>query len=240
MNKEIDHIVKWIRKQVEGAGAKGVILGLSGGIDSAVVAALAKKAFPETTLGLIMPCESSEEDEADARLVADSIKLNIKKVDLTNTFKTLLKDSFYSENIMARSNIKPRLRMTTLYYYGQDLGYLVAGCSNKSEFYTGYFTKYGDSGSDLIPLAEFLKDEVYELAKELGIPEKIINKNPTAGLFENQTDEKEMGFTYKELNSYIRGEKVDFNIEEKIKKMHSNSEHKRNYAPIYKRSDVKN
>ncbi|WP_455256791.1 NAD(+) synthase [Peptoniphilus asaccharolyticus] len=235
MKREVENIVKWIRETVENAGAKGVILGLSGGIDSAVVGALARRAFPDTSLGLIMPCESNEEDEKDARLVSESIGLKIEKVDLTQTYRQLISSSFNSENRMARSNIKPRLRMTTLYYYAQDLGYLVLGCSNASEFYIGYYTKYGDSGSDIIPLAEYLKDEVYDLARELGVPNKIIDKQPTAGLWEAQTDEKEMGFSYAALNAYIRGEEVEEEIAKKIERMHNNSEHKRKFASIYHR-----
>ncbi|MBL7575640.1 NAD+ synthase [Peptoniphilus asaccharolyticus DSM 20463] len=235
MKREVENIVKWIRETVENAGAKGVIIGLSGGIDSAVVGALARRAFPNTSLGLIMPCESNEEDEKDARLVSEAIGLKIEKVDLTQTYRQLISSSFNSENRMARSNIKPRLRMTTLYYYAQDLGYLVLGCSNASEFYIGYYTKYGDSGSDIIPLAEYLKDEVYDLARELGVPNKIIDKQPTAGLWEAQTDEKEMGFSYAALNAYIRGEEVEEEIAKKIERMHNNSEHKRKFASIYHR-----
>ena len=193
MKREIEDIVKWMRETVENAGAKGLILGLSGGIDSAVVGALAKRAFPDTTLGLILPCESDENDEADARLVAEAIDLKIEKVDLTQTYRQLISSSFNSENRMARSNIKPRLRMTTLYYYAQDLGYLVLGSSNASEFYIGYYTKYGDSGSDLIPLAEFLKMKFMSWQRELRIPSKIIDKEPSAGLWEEQTDEKRNG-----------------------------------------------
>ncbi|CDZ74658.1 NH(3)-dependent NAD(+) synthetase [Peptoniphilus sp. ING2-D1G] len=235
MKREINDIVNWLKEKVAEAGAKGVVFGLSGGIDSAVVGALCKKAFGEDALGIIMPIHSDQRDEEDARLVAKSIGLNIEKVDMSDTFDEYLKASFVSEKLMARSNIKPRLRMMTLYYYAQDRNYLVAGCSNASEFYIGYFTKYGDSGADIIPLAEFLKDEVYALARELEIPEKIIDKVPTAGLFENQSDEREMGFTYRDLNAYIRGDKIDDEIAQKIKRMHQNSEHKRHYASIYKR-----
>ncbi|WP_138159609.1 NAD(+) synthase [Peptoniphilus catoniae] len=235
MKEEIKDLVAWLQDKVKEAGAKGVVFGLSGGVDSSVVAAVSKLAFGEDALGIIMPCESNPKDEEDARLVAEAIDLNIEKVDLTNTFKYYLKDSFISDNLMAKSNIKPRLRMLTLYYYAQDRNYLVLGCSNASEFYLGYYTKYGDSGADLIPLAEFLKDEVYDLAKELNIPSAIIEKAPSAGLFEDQSDEKEMGFTYKDLNDYIRGKKIDDSIARKIEKMHKNSEHKRKFAPIYKR-----
>jgi NAD+ synthase len=237
MEKQINDIVKWLQKSAEDAAAKGLVFGLSGGIDSAVVAALAKRAFGDNALGLIMPIHSNKQDEEDAKLIADRIGLNTKTIDLSQTFDQYLKDTFVSDNLMAKSNIKPRLRMLSLYYYAQDLGYLVAGCSNASEFYTGYFTKYGDSGADIIPLAEFLKDEVYELARALDIPEKIIDKTPSAGLFEDQSDEKEMGFTYEQLNDYIRGKEVDPEIAKKIKNMHEKSSHKRSFAKIYRRED---
>lgn len=229
--REVEHIVTWLQKKVKEAGAKGVVFGLSGGVDSAVVAALAKRAFGENALGLIMPIDSDPQDEEDGRLLAEAIGLTVEKVDLGPSFHGLIQASFSSENTMARSNIKPRLRMTTLYYYGQDRGYLVCGCSNASEFYTGYYTKYGDSGADLLPIAAYLKDEVYELAKELGVPERILEKKPTAGLFQGQTDEKEMGFSYEELNAYIRTGEESANSE-KIKKMHKNSQHKREFPPI--------
>ncbi|SHG99581.1 NAD+ synthase [Anaerosphaera aminiphila DSM 21120] len=230
---EFEPVVNWLREIVKKSNAKGLVFGLSGGIDSAVIAGLAKKAFPNDSLGVIMPCESADEDEEDAILVADRLNLEVEKVDLTNTYRTLLKDSFISDNKMAKSNIKPRLRMTTLYYYAQDRGYLVCGSSNASEFYIGYYTKNGDSGVDILPLVSFLKEEVFEMARELNIPEKIIDKKPSAGLWENQTDEMEMGFTYEELDAHIRGEKIDSDIAKKIEHMHEVSEHKRSFAAMY-------
>ncbi|WBW49291.1 NAD(+) synthase [Peptoniphilus equinus] len=233
--QEIDHIVDWMQSVAQQAHAKGFVLGISGGIDSAVCAALAKRAFPDDTLGLIMPCESMERDEQDARIVAEALNLNVEKVDLTASFNALVGAAGALNHDMARSNIKPRLRMTTLYYYAQAKGYLVLGCSNASEFYVGYYTKYGDSGSDLMPIASYLKDEVYELAWELGIPEAIINKAPSAGLWANQTDEVEMGFDYDTLNAHIRGERVDETIAAKIEAMHERAAHKRQFAPRYER-----
>lgn len=235
MRNIIDDIIKWLQDKVNEANGKGLVLGLSGGIDSAVVAALAKRAFPENTLGIIMPCHSHPIDEEHGRLVANAIGLKVEKVDLTNTYDVLLNSVFIkTTNKMALANIKPRLRMTTLYYYAQNLGYLVLGPTNKSEFTVGYFTKHGDSGVDLLPIASFTKTQVRQLAEYLGIPRIIIEKPPTAGLWENQTDEKEMGFGYDVLDKYIENKTGPENIIEKIEHMNTISEHKRNIPPIFK------
>lgn len=236
--KVTQELINWLQKKAEQTGAKGFIFGLSGGIDSAVVAALSKKVFPKNSLGLIMPCESIEKDKEDALKVAEELNLETKVIDLSETYRQLIKSSFSSNNIMAKANIKPRLRMTTLYYYGQDLGYLVLGPSNASEWYLGYSTKYGDSGADIMPIVNFLKTDIYEIAKELGVPSDVINKKPSAGLWVGQSDEDEMGFTYDILDSYIKGEKVpEENIKNRIDKMHKNSAHKRSMAPQFKISD---
>ena len=232
---EVEKLINWLKERVKEANAKGVVFGLSGGIDSSVVAALSVRAFGENALGIIMPCESNENDEKDARLVAESIGLKIEKVDLTNVYTEMINSSFVANNKMAIANIKPRLRMTTLYYYAQEHNYLVCGCSNASELYIGYYTKYGDSGSDIIPLAEYLKDEVFKLGEYLNIPNKILTKAPSAGLWEAQTDEKEMGFSYDDLNKHIRGEKVDDKITNRIEDMHRKSKHKREFAKMYNR-----
>lgn len=230
-----DDLVIWLRERAQEAHAKGFIFGLSGGIDSAVVAGLAKRVFPENSLGLIMPCDSIDDDKNDALKVAKSLDLEVKVVDLTNTYNELLKASFTSENKLARSNIKPRLRMTTLYYYGQDLGYLVVGPSNGSEWYVGYSTKYGDSGADIYPIANILKTDIFKLAKALDLPDFIIEKKPSAGLWKGQSDESEMGFTYEVLDSYIRGEKIpEEEIKKKIDGMHNRSNHKRMPVPMFK------
>lgn len=230
-----DDLVIWLRERAQEAHAKGFIFGLSGGIDSAVVAGLAKRVFPQNSLGLIMPCDSIDDDKNDALKIAKSLDLEVKVVDLTNTYNELLKASFTSENKLARSNIKPRLRMTTLYYYGQDLGYLVVGPSNGSEWYVGYSTKYGDSGADIYPIANILKTDIFKLAKALDLPDFIIEKKPSAGLWKGQSDESEMGFTYEVLDSYIRGEKIpEEEIKKKIDGMHDRSNHKRMPVPMFK------
>lgn len=235
MKEVVDKLVEWLRSSVKEANCKGIVYGLSGGVDSAVIAALSKLAFDDESLAIMMPINSCEEDEKDAKLVIDKFKLNAIKIDLSKTYSIFTDSVEKGDNSMAYANIKPRLRMTTLYYYAQLKRYLVVGTSNKSEFTVGYFTKYGDSGSDLMPLVDFTKREIFELAKFLKVPDKIIQKPPSAGLFENQTDEDEMGFSYDDLEKFINGEKLDKNIEEKIKKMVKNSEHKRNFAKGFRR-----
>ncbi len=235
MKEVVDNLVEWLRDSVKEANCKGIVYGLSGGVDSAVIAALSKLAFGDESLAIMMPINSSFEDEIDAKLVIDKFNLNAIKVDLSRTYSEFVEVVEKGDNQMAYANVKPRLRMTTLYYYAQLKGYLVVGTSNKSEFTVGYFTKYGDSGSDLMPLVDFTKKEIFELARYLKVPDKIIQKPPSAGLFEDQTDEDEMGFTYNDLEKYINNEKIDERIEEKINRMVKISEHKRNFAKGFRR-----
>ena len=234
MNKEIDNIVQWIQEKVKEANSKGVVFGLSGGIDSAVVAGLAKKAFPDTSLGVIMPCHSNPQDEEHGILVANSVGIDTKVVDLTNSYDEMIKAFDYkSDSKLALANVKPRLRMTTLYYLAQELGYLVVGPTNNSEYRIGYFTKHGDSGVDILPIASYTKKDIFKMARELNIPEEIINKKPSAGLWEDQTDEDEMGISYDELDAYILTGEARKEVKEKVDRMDRISEHKRNYPPIY-------
>ncbi len=230
----VNELVKWLQDSIENARAKGVIFGLSGGIDSAVIAGISKLAFPEASLGVIMPCHSDIIDEEHGLLVANSLNLKTIKVDLTKTFDTFIDSATINvDNKLATSNVKPRLRMTTLYYYGQSNNYLVLGSSNRSEYVVGYFTKHGDSGVDLLPLASFVKEEIREFAKYLNIPDIVIAKPPTAGLWKDQTDEEEMGFGYGVLDNYIMTGEGPKDITEKIDKMYNGSTHKREYPPIF-------
>lgn len=236
INLTVDKLVEWLKEKVKEAKAEGLVFGLSGGIDSAVIAGIAKKAFPDNSLGIIMPCHSDPIDEEHGVLVAEKLNLKTARVDLSNSFDVLLNSmTVENKNKMAISNLKPRLRMTTLYYFAQNNNYLVVGSSNKSEFTVGYFTKHGDSGVDLLPLASFVKSEIRELAKVLGIPDIIIEKPPTAGLWANQTDESEMGFSYNILDNYIKTGEGPEEIVKKIKKMNTISEHKRVYPPIFRK-----
>jgi NAD+ synthase len=237
--KNVDLVAKelvcWIRDTVKNAGAKGVVLGISGGVDSAVAAAACKMAFPESTLGIIMPCHSNPQDEKDGMLLIESLNLDYKKVVLDNVFDEFLVQlgSTGDEPKLAVANIKPRLRMTTLYYYAALNNYLVIGTGNKSEITIGYFTKYGDSGIDALPLASFVKHDVWELARYFNVPKEIIEKAPSAGLWENQTDEKEMGITYKELDTYIQTGEASDRVKEIVDNLNRKSQHKREFAKIF-------
>ena len=227
---------KWLREQVNNAGASGVVLGLSGGIDSSVLAALAREALGKPgVLGVIMPCHSIDDDESDARLLAEKLDVEFVRVDLTKAFDIMNESIGEEFNSLVKSNMKARLRMVTLYALAQSRNMLVCGTSNKSEYETGYFTKYGDSGVDLMPLANFLKREIREMARVLNVPERIIEKAPSAGLYEGQTDEGDMGFTYDVLDEYLATGRIsDEKARERIDVMRRRSEHKRKPIPIFK------
>jgi len=198
-----DKIGDWIRTTVHDAKCGGIVLGLSGGVDSAVVAALGQRSMPERVLGVIMPCESDHQDAEDARIVADHLGIESDTVDLTAAYQAMTQ-ALPPANPAISMNIKPRLRMTTLYYFAASRRYLVCGTSNRSEMSVGYFTKYGDSGCDLMPIASLLKYEVVQLARDLGLPQRIIDRPPSAGLRPGQTDEGEIGLSYGQIDLAIR------------------------------------
>ena len=231
-------IISWIKQKVKDSGAKGIVMGLSGGIDSAIVAALAKKAVGRNKLlVLFLPCNSHPQDLKDAKLVAYQLGLKSKLVDLSAVYNNFLK-ILPGAISLARGNLKPRLRMCTLYYFANKLNYLVCGTGNKSELMVGYFTKYGDGGVDILPIADLYKRQVRQVAKELKIPEAVIIKPPTAGLWNGQTDEGEMGITYNELDDILdrfcnrKKQIADRKKVDKVIKMYKKSEHKRKGAQI--------
>lgn len=240
MQKVAGKIRAWLKDEIQKAGANGVVLGLSGGIDSAVVAALVKGIFKDNCLGLIMPCYSNPQDAEDARIVADFLEFPVKEVLLDDAYDLLVSacDSKKEEGMtserrrLATVNIKPRLRMLTLYYHANLLNYLVVGTGNRSELAVGYFTKYGDGGVDLIPLGGLVKKDVYALARYLGIPDKIIDKQPSAGLWEGQTDEQELGITYANLDHYLLTGEGTPSLKKMIEKQKNISKHKLTTPPI--------
>ncbi|MCW3129387.1 MAG: NAD(+) synthase [Methanophagales archaeon] len=247
MDELASRISEWIRKRVREAGAKGVVLGMSGGLDSSVTAVLCKKAFPDTTLGLIMPCFSSKEDVVHAKMVANKFGIATKEIDISDIFKFLLNileereyDKEAKEGIdIAVANLKPRIRMICLYYFANKLNYLVVGTGNKSELSIGYFTKYGDGAADILPLGDLLKTEERKLAEVLDIPRAIIEKVPSAGLWAGQTDESEIGMSYDELDKILLAmESGDFRgcdseLEKRVKRMMEASRHKRERIAVF-------
>jgi NAD+ synthase len=227
-----EHLTEWIRAEVTAGGGCGAVFGLSGGIDSAVVAALSKQAFPHHTLGVVMPCHSDPRDAEDGALVAHHFGVPSATVDLGPVYDLLLtqlagSSSDLPESRLATANLKPRLRMTALYAFANQLGYRVLGTGNRSEIAVGYFTKYGDGGADLLPLGSLVKSEVRDLARHLGVPARIVTKPPSAGLWADQTDEAEMGLTYEELDAYLLTGAASPAVKAQVDAMHAASEHKR-------------
>ena len=238
MEKEVNLIIDWIRNYVTSSGAKGVVVGNSGGKDSAVVIALCVKALrAENVLAVAMPCSSLPQDFNDAKLVADTFGVNMLTVDLSSVYENLCLEieSQISDNISqyVSINIRPRLRMTTLYTIAQQKNYLVVGTGNACEQFIGYTTKWGDNASDFNPIAEFTVSEVLEIGKILGVPDKILKKSPNDGLGSGN-DEEKLGVTYKEIEEYmITGKTSNNSSMEKIEKMHRQSKHKRKLVPVY-------
>ena len=244
-----DQIVAWMRNKLQDADAQGFVVGLSGGVDSATTAALSKRAAGDSVVGVWMPCHSVPEDEVFARLAADVLRIELTTVDLCPVYDAFLASlpegvpngarHMMAHHHMARANLKPRLRMSTLYYLAQEHGYLVAGTGNRPELMVGFFTKYGDGGVDLEPLGELSKNQVRELARELGVPQEIITRTPSPGLWPGQTDEGEMGITYAEidaiLDAWARGQEPGLPADRiaKVEGMVARSAHKRAMPPAF-------
>lgn len=233
--------IEWIQNYVNSSGAKGVIIGNSGGKDSATVIAMATKALgAEKIITVSMPCNSIQSDYDDAKLVADTFGVKFIKNDLTETYNmfeeqlnTTVKDlglDKISDN--AKINMKPRLRMITLYAIAQSLGYLVMGTGNLCEQMVGYTTKWGDNASDFNPIANFTVEEVLAIGTMLGVPDKIINKAPSDGLGE-QTDEEKLGVKYSQIAEMIETGNTDEDAKKIIIQKFNFSKHKRESIPMF-------
>ncbi len=241
--KEIRKITKFIQKYFKDNNLKGAVIGISGGKDSAVVAALFTKSLGSgNVIGITMPCHSRKQDMEDAQLVADKYNFELINIDLTETYDTFkkqinkfnIKDDYL---INSDINIKPRFRMSTLYYVAayysviKEGTYIVAGTGNKSEEYVGYFTKGGDSISDIKVLSDLTVSEVIAIGKELEVPAKVLYKTPNDGL-QQLSDEEKLGITYEDIEKYIKHIEIDKDIKEKIEKLHHNAKHKF-FIPTY-------
>jgi NAD+ synthase len=237
-------IVNFIKNYVARIRVKGVVLGLSGGVDSSLVATLACEALgPESVLGIMLPVDAEKDAQnvADARELAESLGM---KHDLFELKEAVAAYNSLNLGKIALGNLTARLRMVTWYARANQENRLVLGTGNKTELMIGYFTKYGDGGTDVLPIGDLYKTNVWDLATHLGVPEPIVKKAPSAGLWAGQTDEGEIGISYQELDSilYLHLEKgytseriIKWGLEkDKVKKvmtMMKLSEHKRNPLP---------
>ena len=227
-------IEKFVSDYLSETKMKQYVLGLSGGVDSSLVAAITKNAVGKDKLTCIMmPIESHPSDLEDAIDLANQLDLNYIVIDGSDSYHETVKQ-FEKQGIeldtATKANLKVRIRMTILYAYAQRVGGLVIGTDNADERYTGYFTKYGDGGVDLLPICYLVKGDVVEACKLYGISDRLAERTPSAGLFEGQTDETEMRVKYKDLDKYLLGGEIDETSKERIEYLHRISEHKR--API--------
>ncbi|MHA2183299.1 MAG: NAD+ synthase [Promethearchaeota archaeon] len=240
----ISDIQEWIKNYCKSVNAEGIVVGISGGIDSAVTSTLCANALgKDAVIGLGLPCISNPKDLSDAKLLASQLGIKFLTFDLSSVYEEIIKitaGSFESD-ILATANLKARLRMVAWYFTAQSKGnYLIGGTGNRTELAIGYFTKYGDGGVDIEPLGGLYKCEVKEIARKLNVPEIIINKPPSAGLWEGQTDEGELGIKYDVIDEIIY--RLDYNLNlndlkksdvDKVKKMMKTSQHKLNVPPAY-------
>lgn len=240
--KEAENAIEWIREYVKNSGAKGVVVGNSGGKDSAVVIAMATKALgKERVFTVSMPCQSIESDYDDAKAVADAFEVSFIKVDLTecylkfenevnNKIKSVISEDLSKESTI---NVKPRLRMTTLYSIAQTMNYLVIGTGNLCEAMVGYTTKWGDNSSDFNPIGNFTVDEVLAIGEYLNVPQRVLKKAPNDGLG-GKTDEEKMGIKYSQIAQMIETGNTDEYAKKEILRRFNSSKHKRSVVPVYR------
>ncbi|MGB1697460.1 MAG: NAD+ synthase [Thermoplasmatota archaeon] len=245
----MEALIRFIKDHVRSAGASGVVIGISGGLDSAVVADLCVRALgADAVHGFLMPSEDSNpQDAADGRLLLEHLGLPVHERPIEPVLAGMETVLGRFDSPQQRGNVKARARMMILYAEAQARGCLVAGTGNKSELLIGYFTKHGDGGNDLLPIGDIYKSDLFDLARELGLPAQLIEKPPSAGLWEGQTDEGELGMTYPQLDAILKGIELNSNPDDiasrtgqslsevnRICGLVRSSEHKRKLALIPK------
>ncbi|MBE6505246.1 MAG: NAD+ synthase [Methanobrevibacter sp.] len=205
VEKTKNDIVEFVQNKVSEANAAGLVVGLSGGIDSTVAAFLACEAVgKENVFGVVLPSTTTPtEDKLHGTAIAQLLGINYKEMAIDSILNEFLSVTQLEEDIKAIGNLKARIRMSIIYFYANSKNYLVSGTGNKSEISIGYFTKHGDGACDIEPIGDLYKTDVFELAKYLGVPQEIIDKPPRAGLWNNQTDEDEIGMTYELLDKIL-------------------------------------
>ena len=258
-----NQVSEWLKARLEESGARTFVLGLSGGIDSAVVCGLAALGVGvDRVLGVIMPSASNPDDAVQAAKVASAFNIKTLTVDLTSMAQSfhasMPTDAAFQalrlapSNVvagdtglqLATANVRPRLRMTTLYYVANLVKGVVLGTGNKSEAMIGYFTKYGDGGVDLFPIIDLYKFEVRAVAAHIGVPQSVIDRPPSAGLWQGQTDEDEIGLTYDQLDEALmaieRGDTAGIapDVLDRVKTMNAVSNHKRQPVPTFSKDSV--
>ena len=221
------YLNKWLYDYVHNAHKDGVVLGISGGIDSALCLALCNGKYKVKVKPYFINFNNSQLDVDCVKALEKQFKIKIPTLDIVCTYDAIIK-ACKIKDYMTKANIKPRLRMTTLYALAQQNNMLVLGTSNAPERYLGYFTKYGDAACDIALIARLLKKDIFEMAKLLKLPDIIITRAPSASLFENQTDEKELGISYKEIDAYLENPKTKIAPKslKRIKQLHAASLHK--------------
>lgn len=244
-HKEINNVSEWVMQYVKVAGAKGIVVGLSGGIDSSVIACLAVQAVGRgNVIGVSLPCHTRDDMKSDALKLAKNLGIDLREINLEKAFDAMIEGLIEVDNL-TQANVKARLRMTALYGISNQINYLVAGTGNLSELKVGYFTKYGDGGVDFEPIGNYYKTEVYRMAEEMPqIPPAVKEKAPSADLWEGQTDEDELGMTYHDLDTILKAlvsvyssdlDVLNIDDIEKVKQMILAAQHKNKVPPRYQR-----
>lgn len=244
--KEIENVSQWMKEYLKSSGCKGYVILISGGIDSAVVASLCCKAVgPENVIGVSLPCETRDDMENDATDLANNLGIELRVINLEKTYNAMI-EGLIEVGDVAKENVKSRLRMVAGYGIANSVDYLVVGTGNKSEDTISYFTKYGDGGVDILPIYNYYKTEVYKLAELMPeIPNSIKTKAPSADLSSGQTDEKDIGMPYSEIDKILKGldpndeqslDGIDDKKIEKIKDMIKKGKHKNEVPPRYEKN----